>query len=89
MAKTEKEWWQITEMYNKCMDVLNKIYTRWYGSAWGVTHAAVRRMYDLIDEGKTSFSRYEREMNDKIYFDQCGKHLYKSQEGKDVSKYVL
>lgn len=85
----KKEWWEITEQYNKCMDLLSKIYTRWYGSAYGVRHVDVSRLYDLIEAKKTSFTRYEREMNDSIYFHQTGKHLYKNMEGKDVNSYIL
>ena len=83
------EYWQEARMYNRCMDVLNEIYTRWYGSAYGVTHYDVRNLYNLVVEGKTSLSRYKHELNDKIYFDQTGKHLYKDMEGKDVEKYIL
>ena len=83
------DYWQSSKLYNKCMDLLNKIYTRWYGSAYGVTHIEVQRLYDLITTGKTSFTRYEREKNDAIYFNQYGEHLYKNMKGKDVSKYNI
>ena len=84
-----EDYGQFAKMYNKCMDLLNKIHTRWYGSCYGVSSNDVRHLYDLIVEGKTSLSRYEREKNDKIYFDQYGEHLYKNMEGKDVNSYIL
>lgn len=89
MDRAKMEYWQSAQIYNKCMEVLERIYTRWYGSAWGLTPSVINHMADLIIDEKTSYSRYEREMNDKIYFDQYGKHLYKRQEGKDINKYVL
>lgn len=84
-----EDYGQFAKMYNRCMDLLSKIYTRWYGSAYGVRHYDVQHLYDLIVEGKTSFTRYERELNDKIFYDQYGQHLYKNMEGKDVKTYVL
>ena len=87
--RSKMDYWQFAEVYNKCMKVLEKIYCRWYGSAWGLSSTTINHMADLIIDEKTSYSRYEREMNDKIYFDQYGQHLYKRQEGKDVTKYVL
>ena len=67
------------------MDVLSEIYTRWYGSAIGVTHNDVRNMCDIILSKKSSFTRYKRELNDKIFFDTYGEHLYKNMEGKRKS----
>ena len=77
------------KFYNHCMDILSNIYTRWFGSAFGLQHSDIRRMVDLIADGKTSMTRYKRELNDKIYFDQYGRHLYKDMEGKDVKLYVI
>ena len=81
------------ERHNKTyflsMDVLSEIYTRWYGSAIGVTHNDVRNMCDIILSKKSSFTRYKRELNDKIFFDTYGEHLYKNMEGKNVNEYIL
>ena len=83
------DYWKYAKLHNKCMDLLNKIYTRWWGSSYGVSHRDVQHLIDLISEGKTSFRRFEREFNDRIYFDQYGEHLYKNMEGKNVNDYIL
>lgn len=80
---------EYNKLYNKCKDVLGDIYARWFGSAYGLTHNDIRRMVDLIASGKTSMTRYKRELNDKIFFDQYGQHLYKDMEYKDVKNYDI
>lgn len=80
---------KFAKQYNRCMEALSNVYCRWYGSAYGLTHSDVRHMYDLVSSGKTSITRYCHELNDKIFFDQYGEHLYKDCQGKDVNSYVL
>jgi hypothetical protein len=52
------------KLYNKCMDVLNALHCRWFGSAYGVTHSEVRDLKERIKRGETSFTRFRKEFND-------------------------
>ena len=83
------EYWQFVRHYNKCMDCLTKIWCRWYGSALGVTHSDVQNLYDLTVNGVTTLTKFTHEMNDKIFYDMYGEHLYKDCQGKDVESYKL
>ena len=87
--KHERDYWEWARLYNKCMETLEDIDVRWCGSAYNVNHSRIQHLYDLIDSGKTSFTRYKREMNDYIYFKTYGEHLYKSMVGKDLNTYIL
>ena len=52
------------EMYNDLMRKMEAQYSRWYGSSYGLTHRDIRQLMDDIMTGKTTFSKWKREMAD-------------------------
>ena len=52
------------EMYNDLMRKMEDQYCRWYGSSYGLTHADLKQLQDDIMTGKTTFSKWKKEMAD-------------------------
>lgn len=52
------------EFYNDLMHKMEIEYCRWYGSAYGLTHSDVRQLQNDIMTGKTTFTKWKKEMAD-------------------------
>ena len=52
------------EMYNDLMRKMEDQYCRWYGSSYGLTHADIKQLQDDIMTGKTTFTKWKKEMAD-------------------------
>ena len=52
------------KMYNDLMRKMETEYCRWYGSAYSLTHGDVRSLLNDIMTGKTTFSKWKKEMAD-------------------------
>ena len=52
------------EFYNDLMRKMEDQYCRWYGSAYGLTHSDVRQLQNDIMTGKTTFTKWKKEMAD-------------------------
>ena len=52
------------EMYNDLMRKMEDQYCRWYGSAYGLRHADIKQLQNDIMTGKTTFTKWKKEMAD-------------------------
>ena len=52
------------EMYNDLMRKMEDQYYRWYGSSYGLTHRDIRQLQNDIMTGKTTFTKWKKEMAD-------------------------
>ena len=52
------------EIYNDLMRKMEKEYCRWYGSAYGLTHSDVIQLQNDIMTGKTTFTKWKKELAD-------------------------
>ncbi len=59
-------------LYNKCMDFLNALHSRWYGTAYGVTHGEVRFLCEKIKRGETTFTKFRRSFNESCLRQNLG-----------------
>ena len=52
------------EMYNDLMSKMEDQYCRWYGSAYNLSSSDVRQLMNDIMTGKTTFTKWKKEMAD-------------------------
>lgn len=55
-------WWKRNEFYNDLMKKMENEYCRWYGSAYGLRHYDVRKLEEDIYTGKTTFTKWKKEL---------------------------
>lgn len=57
-------WWKYNELYNDLMKKMEKEYCRWFDSAYGLQSYDVRNLLEDIMTGKTTFSKWKKELAD-------------------------
>lgn len=58
---------ELTKLYNKCLDTIESLHLKWFGSAYGVTTYDVLKLQDDILHGKTTITKFKREFNQSAY----------------------